>query len=160
MTISGLTTFLWFDTEALDAAQFYVATFPGSSLGHVDYYPADAQRPAGSVLTVAFELFGQSFCALNGGPDFSHSAAVSFQVFCDTQEEIDRLWAALTRDGGAESRCGWCHDRWGVHWQVIPRQLGTLLGHADPEVSQRAFANMMTMGKIDIAGLSAPRDEI
>jgi predicted 3-demethylubiquinone-9 3-methyltransferase (glyoxalase superfamily) len=153
VAISGLTTFLWFDTQALDAAQFYVNTFPGSSLGHVEYFQADAQQPHGSVLTVSFELFGQPFTALNGGPQFTHSEAVSFQVFCDTQDEVDQLWTTLTSDGGEEGRCGWCKDRFGVSWQVIPHALGRKLSDPDLEVSQRAFQAMMSMGKIVIADL-------
>ena len=120
MAATNLTTFLWFDNEALEAAEFYVSLFPGSRLGAVSYYQADAQRPKGSVLTVEFELFGRPFAALNGGPQFPHSEAVSFQVACDTQEDVDRLWAALVSDGGAESMCGWCKDRWGISWRSSP----------------------------------------
>ena len=154
MAMQGLTTCLWFDDQAEDAARFYVATFPDSTIGGISHYPAGAQRPEGSVLTVEFTLFGQSFLALNGGPHFPHSPAVSFQVFCDTQEEVDRLWAALT-DGGAESMCGWCSDRFGVSWQVIPRRLTQLLSSREPGVAQRANAAMMTMHKIDVAALEA-----
>jgi predicted 3-demethylubiquinone-9 3-methyltransferase (glyoxalase superfamily) len=113
MAITGMTTFLWFDEQAREAAEYYVATFPNSKLGNVSYYQADAQRPEGSVLTVEFELFGQPFVALNGGPGFPHSEAVSFQVHCDTQDEVDRLWTAIVDHGGEESMCGWCKDRWG-----------------------------------------------
>ncbi len=151
MTIAGLTTFLWFDTEAGDAAEFYVSLFPNSRITATSHYQLDAQKRAGEVLTVEFELFGQSFAGLNAGPDYPHSPAVSFQVFCDTQEEIDRLWEALTANGGEPGRCGWCTDRFGVSWQVIPRSLSTLLG--DPNGGSRAFGAMMSMGKLDIAGL-------
>lgn len=153
MTISGVTTFLWFDDQALEAASFYVKTFPDSRLGEISHRPGDSPRPEGSILTVEFELFGHPFVALNGGPGFPHSEAISFQVHCDTQDEIDQLWNALTSKGGRESACGWCHDRWGISWQIIPRALGELLQSGDEATSKRAFEAMMTMTKIDIAGL-------
>lgn len=153
MTINGLTTCLWFDDEAEAAAQFYVSTFPQSSIASISHYASDAQKPAGSVLTVEFELFGKPFLALNGGPHFKHSPAISFQVFCDSQEEVDRLWEALTSDGGEESMCGWCSDRFGVSWQVIPRRLTELLSNGDVEVARRATERMMAMRKIVIDDL-------
>ena len=153
MAIEGLTTCLWFDIEAGEAADFYVRTFPNSQILSTSYYPVDAQKPAGSVLTVEFTLFGQSFLALNAGPVYTHSPAVSFQVFCDTQAEVDRLWDALVADGGSESMCGWCSDRFGVSWQVIPRRLTELLTSAEPGVAERTTQRMMTMNRIDIAGL-------
>jgi 2-polyprenyl-6-hydroxyphenyl methylase/3-demethylubiquinone-9 3-methyltransferase len=153
MTITGVTTFLWFDNQALDAATFYVNTFPDSTLGNVSYYPTDEQHPEGSVLTVEFSLFGRPFAALNGGPIFSPTEAVSFQVFCDTQDEVDRLWDALTSEGGQEGRCAWCKDRWGISWQIVPRQLTELLSSSDPTVAKTAYDAMMTMGKIVIADL-------
>ena len=155
MAATNLTTFLWFDTEALEAAEFYVGLFPGSRLGDVSYYQADAQRPKGSVLTVEFELFGRPFAALNGGPQFPHSEAVSFQIACDTQEDVDRLWDALTSYGGAESMCGWCKDRWGVSWQIIPSALTRALQGLDGYDSDYAFRAMMNMSKINIAELSS-----
>jgi predicted 3-demethylubiquinone-9 3-methyltransferase (glyoxalase superfamily) len=154
MAATNLTTFLWFDNEALEAAEFYVSLFPGSQLGAVSYYQADAQRPKGSVLTVEFELFGRPFAALNGGPQFPHSEAVSFQVACDTQEDVDRLWAALVSDGGAESMCGWCKDRWGISWQIIPAALTRALQGLDGYDSEYAFGAMMNMSKIIVADLS------
>ena len=154
MTVSGLTTFLWFDTEALEAAQFYVELFPGSRMGNVSYYQADAQRPEGSVLTVEFELFGRPFAALNGGPQFPHSEAVSFQVTCDTQNDVDRVWNAIVGGGGRESMCGWCKDRWGVSWQVIPTALTRALQGLDGYDSKYAFEAMMKMSKIVIADLA------
>lgn len=154
MTVSGLTTFLWFDTEALEAAQFYVELFPGSHMGNVSYYQADAQRPEGSVLTVEFELFGRPFAALNGGPQFPHSEAVSFQVTCDTQNDVDRVWNAIVGGGGRESMCGWCKDRWGVSWQVIPTALTRALQGLDGYDSKYAFEAMMKMSKIVIADLA------
>jgi predicted 3-demethylubiquinone-9 3-methyltransferase (glyoxalase superfamily) len=154
MAATNLTTFLWFDNEALEAAEFYVSLFPGSRLGAVSYYQADAQRPKGSVLTVEFELFDRPFAALNGGPQFAHSEAVSFQVACDTQEDVDRLWAALVSDGGAESMCGWCKDRWGISWQIIPSALTRALQGLDGYDSEYAFGAMMNMSKIIVADLS------
>lgn len=153
MAIEGVTTCLWFSDEAEEAARFYVETFPGSRILSTSYYPTDAQRPAGSVLTVEFEIFGQPFLGLNAGPVYTHSPAVSFQVFCDTQEEVDRIWNALVADGGEEGRCGWCSDRFGVSWQVIPRRLTQLLSSADPETARRATEAMMAMSKIVIADL-------
>lgn len=154
MAVSGVTTCLWFDDDAEAAAQFYVATFPGSKILSTSYYATDAQRPEGSVLTVEFELFGQPFVALNGGPQYTHSHAISFQVFCDTQDEVDRLWDALVSDGGEESMCGWCSDRFGVSWQVIPRRLTELLSSPDAAVARRATERMLTMRKIVIAELA------
>lgn len=153
MTIRGLTTCLWFDDQAEAAARFYVATFPDSRMGAISRYATDAQKPAGSVLTVEFELFGQPFLALNGGPEFPHTPAISFQVFCETQEEVDRLWDALIADGGDAGRCGWCEDRFGVSWQVIPRRLTELLSSEDAEIARRTTEAMMQMGKIVIADL-------
>ena len=153
MAVTGMTTYLWFDEQALEAATFYVNLFPQSRLGDISYYQADAQRPAGSVLTVEFEIFGRPFAALNGGPQFPHSEAVSFQVLCDTQEDVDRLWDALTSDGGSESQCGWCKDRWGVSWQIVPSALGRALSGEDGYDSAYAFQAMMRMSKIVIAGL-------
>lgn len=153
MSIDGVTTCLWFDGQAEDAVEFYVATFPGSTIVSTSYYPTDAQRPEGSVLTVEFELFGRPFLALNGGPQYAHSHAISFQVFCDTQEEVDRLWDALVSNGGEESMCGWCSDRFGVSWQIIPRRLPQLLSSADAEVARLATERMLTMRKIVIADL-------
>jgi predicted 3-demethylubiquinone-9 3-methyltransferase (glyoxalase superfamily) len=153
MAIDGVTPCLWFDDQAEEAAQFYVATFPESKVLSTSYYASDAQKPEGSVLTVDFELFGQRFLAVNGGPHFTHSPAVSFQVFCDTQEEVDRLWDALVSDGGAESMCGWCSDRFGVSWQIIPRRLTELLSSADVDVARRTTERMMTMRKIVITDL-------
>lgn len=154
MAAQNLITFLWFDTEALEAAKFYVGLFPGSRLGNVSYYQADAQQPEGSVLTVEFELFGRPFAALNGGPHFPHSEAVSFQVVCDTQEDVDRIWDAIVGNGGSESMCGWCKDRWGVSWQVIPTDLTRALQGLDGYDSKYAFEAMMKMSRIVVADLS------
>lgn len=153
MTATNLTTFLWFDHQALDAATFYVDLFPNSRLGNVSYYQADTQRPEGSVMTVDFELFGRPFSALNGGPQFPHSEAVSFQVACETQDDVDRIWNALISDGGCESQCGWCKDRWGVSWQVIPTALGHALRGTEGYDSAYAVQAMMKMKKIIVADL-------
>jgi len=150
---TNLTTYLWFDTEAEDAAKFYVDLFPGSRLGEISYYQADAQRPEGSVLTVEFELFGRPFVGLNGGPEFPHSEAVSFQVSCETQDDVDRVWNTIVDNGGSESQCGWCKDRWGVSWQIIPAALGRALQGLDGYDSGYAFRAMMQMSKIIIDDL-------
>lgn len=154
MTVTGVTTFLWFDNEAGEAAEFYVSLFPNSSIKSISHYQKDAQKPEGTVLTIEFELFGRPFAALNAGPQFPHTEAVSFQIGCDTQEEVDHLWNSLISNGGQESMCGWCKDRFGISWQVIPNILGKLLSSSDREKSGRAFAAMMQMHKIDIAGLN------
>lgn len=153
MASTNIITFLWFDTQALEAATFYTTLFPDSKLGSISYYPVDAQKPEGSVLTVEFELFGRPFVALNGGPEFPHSEAVSFQVSCETQDDVDRLWNALVEDGGLESQCGWCKDRWGVSWQIIPTALPQALSGAAGYDSGYAFRAMMQMSKIIISDL-------
>lgn len=155
MSIHGVTPFLWFDEQALPAAELYVSLFPESRITDVSHYQEGAQKPAGTVLVVNFEIFGMPYAALNAGPQFPHSEAVSFQVSCDTQEEIDRLWFGLIADGGSESQCGWCKDRFGVSWQVIPSRLGELLGGSDPQASGRAWGAMMQMTRIDIAALES-----
>jgi 2-polyprenyl-6-hydroxyphenyl methylase/3-demethylubiquinone-9 3-methyltransferase len=119
----------------------------------VSYYQADAQMPAGTVLTVDFELFGRPFAALNGGPAFTHSEAVSFQVSCETQADVDRIWDAIVGSGGAASQCGWCKDRWGVSWQIIPEALGRALKGLDGYDADYAFKAMMKMSKIVVADL-------
>ena len=153
MAARHLTTYLWFNTEALEAAKFYVNLFPGSRMGDVSYYQADAQMPAGTVLTVEFELFGRPFAALNGGPAFTHSEAVSFQVHCETQDDVDRIWNTIVDSGGAASQCGWCKDRWGVSWQIIPSALERALKGLDGYDSDYAFKAMMRMSKIIVADL-------
>jgi len=153
MAIHEPVTYLWFDDHALEAATFYVSLFPNSSIGAVSYYREGAQKPAGSVLVAEFSLMGRPWAALNGGPQFRHSEAVGFQVQVDTQHEIDRLWDALVADGGEEHMCGWCKDRFGVSWQIIPRTLGERLGSSDLEVSGRAWQAMMGMRRIVIADL-------
>ena len=148
---------LWYDREAEAAARFYVATFPESALGAIHRAPGDypAGR-AGDVLTVDFTVAGIPCLALNGGPAFRHSEAFSFQIATDDQAETDRLWTAIVGQGGQESACGWCKDRWGVSWQITPRALTAALAAGGDE-AQRAFAAMMTMRKIDVAAIEAAR---
>ncbi|MEY4401410.1 MAG: hypothetical protein RL072_1275 [Actinomycetota bacterium] len=121
--------------------------------GDVSYYQADAQMPAGTVLTVEFEMFGRPFAALNGGPAFTHSEAVSFQVSCETQADVDRIWDAIVGSGGAASQCGWCKDRWGVSWQIVPEALGRALKGLDGYDSNYAFKAILKMSKIVVADL-------
>lgn len=149
---------LWFDGTALDAAKFYAATFPDSAVGAVTRAPADfPSGKQGDVLTVEFTVMGIPCLGLNGGPAFRHSEAFSFQVATDDQAETDRLWAAIVGNGGEESACGWCRDRWGLSWQITPRVLTDAIVDPDPAVAQRTFEAMMTMRKIDIAAIEAAR---
>jgi predicted 3-demethylubiquinone-9 3-methyltransferase (glyoxalase superfamily) len=142
---------LWFDTEAEEAAGFYTSVFKNSRILEVSRYGEAGPRP-GTVMTVTFELEGQEFVALNGGPDFKFNEAVSFQVDCATQEEVDEFWNTLS-EGGEEGPCGWLKDRYGLSWQIIPTALTELLGDPDPDRSQRAMKAMLEMRKIDIAAL-------
>jgi len=150
------TVCLWYDGTALEAAQFYAETFPDSSVGEVFRAPSDFPAgKAGDVLTVLFTVAGIPCLGLNGGPIFKHSEAFSFQIATDSQEETDRLWNAIVGNGGQESECGWCRDRWGLSWQITPRVLTDALANPDPEVGRRAFEAMMTMRKIDVARIQA-----
>ncbi|WP_296600552.1 VOC family protein [Phenylobacterium sp.] len=151
-----ITTCLWFDRDAEAAAKFYCAIFPNSKITDVSRYPENLPgERAGEVLTVAFELDGRPFTGLNGGPQFTFSEAVSFQIDVSTQAELDRYWSALLADGGAESQCGWLKDRFGVSWQVVPTQLGKLMASPDRAAAGRVAAAMMQMVKLDIAALEA-----
>lgn len=153
-----IATCLWFDGQAEEAARFYAATFPDSAVTAVFRAPGD--YPAGKqgdALTVEFTVLGREFVGLNGGPHFKFDEAVSFQVFTDTQEETDRYWAALTANGGSESQCSWCKDRFGLSWQIVPRQLSAGMADPDPAAAKRVFDAMMTMTKIDIAAIEAAR---
>ena len=147
---------LWYDRDALEAAQFYARTFPDSSVGAVHRAPGDfPSGKQGDILTVEFTVVGIPCIGLNGGPTFQHSEAFSFQVATDDQAETDRLWNAIVGNGGQESACGWCKDRWGFSWQITPRALLDAMSHPDPAASRRAFEAMMTMQKIDIATIEA-----
>jgi predicted 3-demethylubiquinone-9 3-methyltransferase (glyoxalase superfamily) len=150
---------LWFDGKAEEAARFYTSLLPGSSVDQVWRSPADTPSgPAGMVLTVDFTLNGQHFQGLNGGPEFSFNEAVSFVIECEDQDEVDRLWDALTADGGEPGPCGWLKDRFGLSWQIVPRQLNELVGDTDPERARRAMEAMLKMGKIDVAELQRAAD--
>ena len=147
-----ITPCLWFDTEGEEAARFYTSVFPNSRIVDVARYGKAGPRPEGTVMTVTFELGGQKFVALNGGPDFTFNEAISFQVSCETQEEVDAFWSALS-EGGEEGPCGWLKDKFGVSWQIVPTVLPKLLGDPDPERSQRVMAAMLNMKKIEIPAL-------
>jgi predicted 3-demethylubiquinone-9 3-methyltransferase (glyoxalase superfamily) len=155
--MSRIATNLWFDDQALEASELYVSLVPNSRITDVSRYGDGAPMPAGTVLTVAFELDGQRFLALNGGPQFSFTEAVSVVVTCADQLEVDRLWAALT-EGGEEGSCGWCKDRFGLSWQVVPEGLPQVLGDPDPERAGRAMQAMMGMSKLDLPALQAAAD--
>jgi predicted 3-demethylubiquinone-9 3-methyltransferase (glyoxalase superfamily) len=153
-----VTPFLWFDGQAEDAARFYVSLLPDSRIDRVTRSPADTPSgPAGMVLTVGFTLSGTPFVGLNGGPQFRFTEAVSFQIMCADQAEVDRLWTALS-DGGAEGRCGWLKDRWGLSWQIVPVRLHELLADADPNRSRRAMEAMLRMNKLNVAELERAAD--
>ena len=148
---------LWFDKDALDAANFYAATFPDSKVTSVVKAPSDYPAgKAGDVITVDFTVLGIPCMGLNGGPTFKHNEAFSFQVATDNQEETDRYWNAIVGNGGKESECGWCKDRWGISWQITPRTLTEALAAGGGE-AKRAFDAMMTMQKIDVAKIDAAR---
>jgi predicted 3-demethylubiquinone-9 3-methyltransferase (glyoxalase superfamily) len=150
--MSGITPCLWFDTDGEDAARFYTSVFPNSKIVNVSRYGDAGPREAGSVMTVEFELAGRRFTALNGGSEFTFSEAISFQVSCRDQEEVDAYWNKLS-DGGEEGPCGWLKDRFGVSWQIVPTVLPELLGSPDAETSQRVMRAMLQMKKIEIGEL-------
>jgi len=150
--MQSITPCLWFDTEGQAAAEFYTSVFPSSKILDVGYYNDAGPREAGSVMIVEFELDGQRFTALNGGPNFTFNEAVSFQIACETQEDVDYYWEKLT-EGGEEGPCGWLKDRFGVSWQVVPTAVPRLLAGDDPERATRVTAAIMGMKKIDIAEL-------
>lgn len=153
-----ITPFLWFDDQAEAAAELYVSVFPNSKITGVTRYGPAGPGPEGQAMTVTFELDGAAFIALNGGPHFHFTEAVSFSIDCKDQAEIDRYWEKLTADGGEPSQCGWLKDRFGLSWQVVPAELPSLLGDPDPEKAQRATQAMLGMKKLDIAALRRARD--
>lgn len=156
MTSDKITPCLWFDGKAEEAATFYTSLFPDSRIDSVQRSPADNPSTAkGEVLVVEFTLAGRPFTGLNGGPLFPFTEAVSFQIDCADQAEVDRYWTALTTDGGSESQCGWCKDRFGLSWQVVPRRMLELLASPDRGAAERAMQAMMGMKKMDVAALEA-----
>jgi len=152
-----ISAFLWFDSQAEEAAKFYVGIFKNSKLGRITHYDDEVAekigRPAGSVMTVEFQLEGVEFVALNGGPQFKFTEAISFSVNCETQDEIDYFWEKLSADGGSTGPCGWLKDKFGLSWQISPVVLGDILADKDPAAAGRVMKAMMEMEKIDIAAL-------
>lgn len=147
-----ITTFLWFDDKAEEAVNLYVSLFKNSKIETISYYGEAAPRPKGTVLTVVFQLDGQQFMALNGGPHYSFTPAISLLVNCETQEEVDRLWDKLL-EGGKPSRCGWLQDRYGLSWQIVPTILGKLMSDPDRKKADRVMQAMLKMDKLNIKGL-------
>lgn len=148
-----ITPNLWFDTEAEEAANYYISIFKDSEITDISRYGEAGPRPAGMVLTVAFKLFGQEFVAINGGPDFKFNEAISLSVSCNSQDEVDELWERLAADGGEEGPCGWLKDRYGLSWQIIPTRLPELLQDEDTAKANRVMQAMLQMRKIEIADL-------
>jgi predicted 3-demethylubiquinone-9 3-methyltransferase (glyoxalase superfamily) len=147
-----ITPFLWFNDNAEEAMNFYASIFKNAKIGNVRRYPEGTPGPAGKVMSATFQLEGQEFMALNGGPQFKFTEAISFFVNCETQEEVDELWKKLSA-GGQEGRCGWLKDKFGLSWQIIPSALGKMLGDKDREKAKRVMTAMLQMKKIDIEGL-------
>jgi len=152
-TMPSISTFLWFDQHAEIAAEFYTSLFPNSRVSKIARWGEGGPAPKGSVMTVAFELAGHPLTAINGGPHYKLTPAVSLVVSCETQDEIDHYWDALLADGGKPSRCGWLEDRFGLSWQVIPASIGELLTDADPAKAGRVGQALMAMQKLDLATL-------
>src|SRR5918996_164084 len=152
MAKKGFTTCLWFDGQAEEAAHYYASIFEDAEIGKIGHYTEAGPGTPGSVLAVEFELNGQKFVGLNGGPEFTFNEAISFQVFCDDQEAVDFYWGKLS-EGGEEGPCGWLKDKYGVSWQIIPAVLPALIGDSDPEKANRAMEAMLSMRKFDIAAL-------
>jgi predicted 3-demethylubiquinone-9 3-methyltransferase (glyoxalase superfamily) len=150
--MSSISPCLWFDTQAEEAANYYTSVFPNSRILEVQHYGSAGPRDEGMVMVVDFELDGQRFIALNGGPEFTFSEAISFEVGCADQAEVDRYWETLS-EGGEQGPCGWLKDRYGVSWQIVPRRLNELLADPDREKAQRVMAAMLQMRKIDVAEL-------
>ncbi|MDX6680249.1 MAG: hypothetical protein QOG94_288 [Solirubrobacteraceae bacterium] len=154
-----ITPNLWFDTEAEDAARFYTSVFSNSRIVNTTHYTEAGPREAGTVMTVEFELDGQRFVAINGGPQFKFDEAVSFEITCETQDEIDFYWERLT-DGGEESQCGWCRDRYGLSWQVVPTGMEELFADPDQTRAERAMRAMLGMRKLDVEALRSAADGV
>ena len=155
-----ISTWLWFDTDGLEAAEFYCSLFPNSRVTDVAKYGEAGPREAGTVMTVEFELDGRTYAALNGGPQFTFTEAISLTVSCDDQEEVDRYWSALTADGGEEGPCGWCKDKYGLSWQIVPTGMEELFSDPDQSRATRAMEAMFTMRKLDVAALQAAADGV
>ena len=163
MAVQKISPNLWFDTQAEEAAEFYTSIFPNSKVERIARYPEAGEevhhKEPGSIMTVDFELDGQSFVALNGGPDFKFNESISFVVSCDTHEEIDRFWEKLGEGGDPKAhQCGWLKDKFGVSWQIIPKQLGELMGDPDPVKAKRVVNAMLQMKKINVADLQKAHD--
>ena len=154
-----ITPFLWFDDQAEEAMNFYTSIFNNSRVVSISRYGEAGPRPKGMVLTATFQLDGQEFTALNAGPEFTFTPAISFFVHCETQEEVDDLWEKLS-EGGEQQRCGWLKDKFGVSWQIIPNIMGELLNDKDAEKSKRVMQAMLQMSKIDIRGLQQAYEQI
>jgi predicted 3-demethylubiquinone-9 3-methyltransferase (glyoxalase superfamily) len=154
-----ITPCLWFDTEGEEAARFYTSIFPNSKVGEITHYGSAGPRASGTVMTVELELDGQPFIALNGGPDFTFTEAVSFQVSCETQEDVDSYWDKLA-EGGEEGPCGWLKDKFGLSWQIVPSALPRLLSDPDTEKAQRVMAAMLEMKKIDVDALERAAEQV
>jgi len=153
-----ITTFLWFDQQAEEAMNFYVSLFKNSKVLSVSRYPEGGPMPAGTLMTATFQLDGQEFMALNGGPEFKFTEAISLFVTCETQAEVDHFWDHLS-EGGEKSRCGWLKDRYGLSWQIVPTALGELMGDPNPRKAQNVMQAMLQMDKLDIAALQAAHDQ-
>ncbi len=154
-----ITPFLWFDNQAEEAVNFYVSVFKNSKVGTIARYGDSGPGPKGSVMTIAFELDGQNFTALNGGPHFKFTEAMSLVVNCADQEEVDYFWEKLTADGGQEVQCGWLKDKYGLSWQVVPKILPELVQSGDPKKSERVMKALMQMKKLDVAKLKEAAEQ-
>lgn len=153
MSTRSFTTSLWFDGQAEEAAQYYISIFKDSKLGRILRYSDAGPGPAGSVVAVEFEINGQNFVGINGGPEFKFDEAISFQIHCADQNEVDHYWNKLTEGGGEEGPCGWLKDKYGLSWQVVPEGMWDLIGDPDPEKAKRATEAMYSMKKLDIAAV-------
>jgi len=153
-----ITPFLWFDNQAEEAMNFYVSVFKNSKRGRISRYGEAGPGPKGTVMVATFQLEGQEFIALNGGPQFKFTEAISFVVSCETQDEVDAFWEKLS-EGGAKGQCGWLKDKYGLSWQIVPTALGELMSDPDPEKSKRVMTAMLQMKKLDISGLKRAYDQ-